>query len=68
VCAHDASVPSPRRRQATRTPGGHASDAGSDWNDAYGSVTIRKVRQVFPMFELTVDGLTAAVKKFMVRY
>jgi len=26
------------------------------------------VREVFPMFELTVDGLTAAVRKLMVRY
>jgi len=40
----------------------------ADWDHAYGSVTIRKVREVFPMFELTVDGLTAATKKLMVRY
>jgi uncharacterized protein len=40
----------------------------SDWDRAYGSVTIRKVREVFPMFELTVDGLTAATRKLMVRY
>jgi uncharacterized protein len=40
----------------------------ADWERAYGSVTIRKVREVFPMFELTVDGLTAATKKLMVRY
>jgi hypothetical protein len=40
----------------------------SDWPHAYGSVTIRKVREVFPMFELTVDGLTSATKKLMVRY
>jgi len=40
----------------------------SDWDHAYGSVTIRKVREVFPMFELTVDGLTAATRKLMVRY
>jgi len=39
----------------------------TDWAHAYGSVTIRKVREVFPMFELTVDGLTAATKKLMVR-
>jgi uncharacterized protein with von Willebrand factor type A (vWA) domain len=40
----------------------------ADWDRAYGSVTIRKVREVFPMFELTVDGLTAATRKLMVRY
>jgi uncharacterized protein with von Willebrand factor type A (vWA) domain len=40
----------------------------ADWGRAYGSVTIRKVREVFPMFELTVDGLTAATRKLMVRY
>ena len=26
------------------------------------ATTIRKVREVFPMFELTVDGLTAATR------
>jgi uncharacterized protein with von Willebrand factor type A (vWA) domain len=40
----------------------------SDWERAYGSVTIRKVREVFPMFELTVDGLAASTKRLMVRY
>ncbi len=39
-----------------------------EWERAYGSPTIRLVREVFPMFELTVDGLTAAIKKLMVRY
>ena len=39
-----------------------------DWERAYGSSTIRKVREVFPMYELTVDGLTAATRKLMVRY
>jgi hypothetical protein len=39
-----------------------------EWDRAYGSTTIRLVREVFPMFELTVDGLTAAIKKLMVRY
>jgi uncharacterized protein with von Willebrand factor type A (vWA) domain len=38
----------------------------ADWQHAHGSVTIRKVRDVFPMFELTVDGLTAATKNLMV--
>jgi len=40
----------------------------SDCEHAYGSVTIRKIREVFPMFQLTVDRLTAATKKLMVRY
>ena len=40
----------------------------SDWDHSYGSVTIRKTREVFPMFELTVDGLTAATKNLLVRY
>jgi uncharacterized protein with von Willebrand factor type A (vWA) domain len=39
-----------------------------EWARAYGSTTIRLIREVFPMFELTVDGLTAATKKLMVRY
>ncbi len=39
-----------------------------DWDHAYGSVTIGKVREVFPMFELTVDGLSAAARQLMVRY
>jgi hypothetical protein len=38
-----------------------------DWEHAYGSVTIGKVREVFPMFELTVDGLTAATRALLVR-
>ncbi len=38
-----------------------------EWDRTYGSTTIRKVREVFPMFELTVDGLTAATRKLMVR-
>lgn len=37
------------------------------WNTAYGFYTINLVRQVFPMYELTVDGLDQAVKKLKVR-
>ena len=37
------------------------------WNNAYGARTIQIVREVFPMFELTLDGLEQAVKKLMVR-
>jgi uncharacterized protein len=37
------------------------------WETIYGHETIRLIRQVFPMFELSVDGLTAAVKRLTVR-
>ncbi len=40
--------------------------AEADWDHTYGATTIRKVREVFPMFELTVDGLTAAARRLMV--
>jgi len=37
------------------------------WENAYGSYTIGIVRDVFPMYELTLDGLDSAIKKLMVR-
>ena len=37
------------------------------WDSTYGATTLRHVRTVFPMYPLTVDGLTAAVKRLMVR-
>jgi uncharacterized protein with von Willebrand factor type A (vWA) domain len=37
------------------------------WGTAYGAKTIQLVREVFPMFELTLEGLGKAVKKLMVR-
>ncbi len=40
----------------------------SDWNHTSGSYTINLIREVFPMFELTVDGLEKAVKKLKVRH
>jgi hypothetical protein len=39
----------------------------AEWDWAYGHRTIAEVRRIFPMFELTVDGLTAAVSALMVR-
>lgn len=39
----------------------------AQWETAHGATTIGHVREVFPMFELTVDGLSAAVKHLMVR-
>jgi len=37
------------------------------WDEVYGAQTISIVREVFPMFELTLEGLDKAVKKLMVR-
>ena len=37
------------------------------WEVTYGAKTIQIVREVFPMFELTLEGLDRAVKKLMVR-
>jgi uncharacterized protein with von Willebrand factor type A (vWA) domain len=37
------------------------------WSTIYGAETISLVGKVFPMFELTVEGLTAAVKTLSVR-
>jgi uncharacterized protein with von Willebrand factor type A (vWA) domain len=39
----------------------------SEWNRST-FVTIQMVREVIPMFELTVDGLEKAVKKLRVRH
>jgi uncharacterized protein with von Willebrand factor type A (vWA) domain len=39
----------------------------SDWEIIYGSETIQMVRNIFPMYELTLDGLDKAIKKLMVR-
>lgn len=40
----------------------------SDWDHVYGFQTLKMVRNVFPMYELTVDGLTQAIKKLLVRH
>ena len=37
------------------------------WETAFGSETIQIVRDVFPMYELTLDGLEKAMKKLVVR-
>lgn len=39
----------------------------SDWEYVYGSYTIQTIKEVFPMFELTLDGLEAGIKKLLVR-
>jgi len=38
-----------------------------EWETTYGAQTIDIVRDVFPMFELTLEGLDKAVKRLMVR-
>ena len=37
------------------------------WEYTYGSATIRDIGEVFPMFELTLSGLEAGIKKLLVR-
>ena len=37
------------------------------WELVYGSETIKMVQNIFPMYELTLEGLDKAVKKLMVR-
>ena len=38
-----------------------------DWDYADGMKTIRYIRDVFPMYDLTLEGLGKAIKKLMVR-
>ncbi len=38
-----------------------------DWDRVHGYQTIKMVRTIFPMFELTLEGLDGALKKLMVR-
>nr|WP_315021909.1 VWA containing CoxE family protein [uncultured Aminipila sp.] len=38
-----------------------------DWDYVYGSYTIDIIKEVFPMFELTIDGLDAGIKRLLVR-
>jgi len=39
----------------------------TSWEWIYGSQTIAGVAELFPMFELTLDGLEAGIKKLLVR-
>lgn len=39
----------------------------SSWEYTYGSRTIQDIGQVFPMFELTLDGLEKGIKKLLVK-
>jgi len=38
-----------------------------DWEIMYGSHTLMKIQEIFPMFELTIDGLEKGIKKLMVK-
>ena len=37
------------------------------WDKTYGRQTIKMVRDVFPMFELTLDGLDQGIQRLLVR-
>lgn len=37
-----------------------------EWEYTYGTPTLLKIKEIFPMFELTIDGLEAAIKKLLV--
>lgn len=37
-----------------------------DWDYIYGYQTLSLIRQIFPMYELTLEGLDAAIKKLLV--
>ena len=39
----------------------------SSWEWIYGAKTISAIREIFPMFELTLDGLEAGIKKLLVK-
>jgi len=38
-----------------------------DWDYMYGSHTVKQIKELFPMFELTIDGLEKGIKKLLVR-
>ena len=37
------------------------------WEYTYGAATIRDIRQLFPMYELTLSGLEAGIRKLLVK-
>ena len=37
------------------------------WNSAYGRLTIGQIREIFPMYDLTLGGLEEGIKKLLVR-
>lgn len=38
----------------------------ANWDYVYGNQTLSLIRQVFPMYELTLEGLDGAIKKLLV--
>jgi uncharacterized protein with von Willebrand factor type A (vWA) domain len=38
----------------------------SDWDHIYGNGTIGAIREIFPMFELSLDGIEKGIKKLLV--
>lgn len=36
------------------------------WDMVYGNVTLEMIRDIFPMYELTLEGLDEAIKKLLV--
>jgi uncharacterized protein with von Willebrand factor type A (vWA) domain len=40
----------------------------SEWNFTEGSYTINLIRQIYPMYELTVDGLQQAIKTLQAKH
>lgn len=39
--------------------------AERNWTSVYGSATIQEIKKVFPMYELTLDGLDRGIKKLL---
>jgi hypothetical protein len=37
------------------------------WENLYGRETLQEIREIFPMFELTLDGLEKGIKKLLVK-
>ncbi len=38
----------------------------SDWEHVFGHITIRAIRELFPMYELSLDGIQKGIKKLLV--
>ena len=37
------------------------------WDNMYGGETLAAIREVFPMYELTLEGLEKGIKKLLVK-
>jgi uncharacterized protein with von Willebrand factor type A (vWA) domain len=37
----------------------------AEWEYTYGSYTLQIIKELFPMYELTVDGLEAGIKRLL---